>query len=334
MTEQPHFELRNLNVEFRSPAQTVHAVRGVSFHVGEGETFAIVGESGSGKTVSMMAAMRLLQSPPARITADAMTYRGEDLQAVRQRDWWRYTGEKIAMVFQDALTALNPVYTVGWQIAEMFRVHRPQMSKKEIRDRSIELLKKVGIPEPERRLDDYPHQFSGGMRQRAMIAMGIALDPEVLIADEPTTALDVTVQAQIMDLLQQLKDERQMSLILITHDLGLVAETADRVAIMYAGTVMETGSIRQVLGTPRHPYTLGLLGSRPQAIKKGDKLRPILGSPPNLAAAPRGCPFAPRCTAAQPVCSETFPPTVTVPSGQDVTCHVVAEETRRTEVPA
>ena len=320
------FELSNLNVAFRSPAQTVHAVRGVSFHVDKGETFAIVGESGSGKTVSMMAAMRLLQSPPAHITADAMRFKGEDLQAVRQRDLWRYTGEKIAMVFQDALTALNPVYTVGWQIGEMFRVHRPQMTRREIRAASIALLTKVGIPEPERRLDDYPHQFSGGMRQRAMIAMGIALDPEVLIADEPTTALDVTVQAQIMDLLQQLKDERQMSLILITHDLGLVAETADRVAIMYAGTVMETGTIRQVLGTPRHPYTLGLLGSRPQAIEKGDKLRPILGSPPNLAAAPRGCPFAPRCTAAKPVCSEQFPPTVHVPSGQDVTCHVVAEE--------
>ena len=321
--EAPLLELRNLEVEFRTPAQTVRAVRGVSFDIARKETFAIVGESGSGKTVSMMALMRLLQSPPAHISADAMLFEGEDLSRVPQRDWWRYAGEQIAMVFQDALTALNPVYTVGWQIAEMFRVHR-DYSKAEIRERSIGLLRQVGIPEPERRLDDYPHQFSGGMRQRAMIAMAIALEPKLLIADEPTTALDVTVQAQIMDLLEKLKDERDMSLVLITHDLGLVAETADRVAIVYAGSVVETGTIREVLGDPGHPYTQGLLGSRPQAIEKGQKLRPILGSPPNLAALPAGCPFHPRCPAVMEVCAGTPPPVVRMESGQDVTCHAVA----------
>ena len=322
----PLFRVDNLRVDFRSHAQTVRAVRGVSFQVAAGETFAIVGESGSGKTVSMMAVMRLLQSRPAHVEADALTFQGRDLRAVPPRDWWRVTGEQIAMVFQDALTALNPVYTVGWQIAEMFRVHRPKMTRREIRERSIELLRKVGIPEPARRLDDYPHQFSGGMRQRAMIAMAIALEPRLLIADEPTTALDVTVQAQIMDLLRQLKDEHDMSLILITHDLGLVAETADRVAIMYAGSVVETGTIREVLGHPGHPYTLGLLGSRPQATAKGEKLRPILGSPPNLAAMPQGCPFHPRCGQAMDICIGTPPPQVRMPSGQSVTCHAVAPQ--------
>jgi oligopeptide transport system ATP-binding protein len=317
-------EVENLEIAFRTPAQTVQAVRGVSFSVAPKETFAIVGESGSGKTVSMMALMRLLQSPPAEIRADAVRFEGADLMAVPQRDWWRYAGEQIAMVFQDALTALNPVYTVGWQIAEMFRVHR-NYSRNEIRERSIELLRQVGIPEPERRLNEYPHQFSGGMRQRAMIAMAIALEPKLLIADEPTTALDVTVQAQIMDLLQRLKDERDMSLVLITHDLGLVAETADHVAIMYAGSVMETGTIRQVLGSPTHPYTLGLLASRPQAIERGQKLRPILGSPPNLAALPDGCAFRPRCPRAMTVCASGKVPVVAAESGHDVVCHAAAD---------
>ena len=319
------FEIKNLNVEFRSANETVRAVNRVSYRVHNRQTFAIVGESGSGKTVSMMAVMRLLPSPPAVIEAEAINFQGTDLRQVAQKQWWRYSGEKIAMIFQDALTSLNPVYTIGWQIGEMFRIHR-QLGKAEIRERTIELLSRVGIPEAAQRIHDYPHQFSGGMRQRAMIAMAIALEPDLLIADEPTTALDVTVQAQIMDLLQNLKEERGMSLILITHDLGLVAETADKVAIMYAGSIVETGTIAEVLGNPRHPYTLGLLGSRPQAQRMGESLKPIFGSPPNLAFIPRGCAFHPRCPRAEQLCREVTPLMVTVGSGQQMACHVVARE--------
>jgi len=322
--DAPLLDIRNLRVAFRASGGTVRAVQGFTLTVRRGETFAIVGESGSGKTVSMQALMRLLESPPAEIAADALRFDGTDLAAVPARDWWRWSGERIAMVFQDALTALNPVFTVGWQIGEMFRVHRPAPAD-EIRAASIDLLRKVGIPQPERRLDDYPHQFSGGMRQRAMIAMAIALDPELLIADEPTTALDVTVQAQIMDLLRGLRNERGMAMILITHDLGLVAESADRVAIMYAGQVMETGTVAQVLASPRHPYTLGLLASRPHAVDRGSRLSPIPGSPPNLAALPAGCPFRPRCAFAHEACAGELPE-VAVPSGQTVRCHAVAAD--------
>jgi len=316
------FEIKDLKVRFDSAHEIVRAVNGISYAVRNGETFAVVGESGSGKTVSMMAVMRLLSSPPAFIEANAITFKGTDLQSVPQKEWWRFSGEKIAMIFQDAITALNPVYTVGWQIAEMFRIHR-QLDGAEIERRTVDLLKRVGIPEPQQRIHDYPHQFSGGMRQRAMIAMAIALEPDLLIADEPTTALDVTVQAQIMDLLQDLKNEKGMSLILITHDLGVVAETADRVAIMYAGTIVETGTIEDVLGNPIHPYTRGLLSSRPQAQKKGGKLNPIYGSPPNLAFIPQGCAFHPRCQHAEATCSERVPTTLQVSPGHYVGCHSV-----------
>jgi len=320
---KPIFELSQLTVEFRSPLETVTAVHGLDLVVNEGESFAIVGESGSGKTVSMMATMRLLPTPPAHVAAEAMRFEGRDLRAMDRRAWRQLCGERIAMVFQDALTALNPVYTVGWQIGEMFRIHRPAMSRREIRERTIGLLAEVGIPEPQQRVNDYPHQFSGGMRQRAMIAMAIALEPAFLIADEPTTALDVTVQAQLMDLLARLKAERGMSMILITHDLGLVSENADRVAIMYAGSVMETGAVDDVLTRPRHPYTLGLLASRPQAVRKGEKLSSIHGSPPNLARKPEGCPFHPRCQMARPVCRTSKPALIAEASGHGVACHVV-----------
>ncbi|MEQ9811952.1 MAG: ABC transporter ATP-binding protein [Azospirillaceae bacterium] len=320
---KPIFELSNLTVEFRSSLETVTAVHGLDLVVNEGESFAIVGESGSGKTVSMMSTMRLLPSPPAHVTADVMRFDGRDLSAMGRREWRHLCGERIAMVFQDALTALNPVYTVGWQIGEMFRVHRPRMGRREIRERTVDLLGEVGIPEPAQRVNDYPHQFSGGMRQRAMIAMAIALEPAFLIADEPTTALDVTVQAQLMDLLARLKAERGMSMILITHDLGLVSENADRVAIMYAGSVMETGAVDDVLGDPRHPYTLGLLASRPQAVAKGEKLTSIQGSPPNLAQKPQGCPFHPRCRLAEPICRTTRPLLLETGTGHGVACHAV-----------
>jgi oligopeptide transport system ATP-binding protein len=322
----PLLEIEDLRVSFRAAGARVRAVQGLSLRVARGETLAIVGESGSGKTVSMQALMRLLDSPPAEIKAARMSFDGTDLTTLPDRDWAAWAGDRVAMVFQDALTALNPVFTVGWQIAEMFQVHRPAMTRAELHDASAALLRQVGIPEPERRLDDYPHQFSGGMRQRAMIAMAIALDPELLIADEPTTALDVTVQAQIMDLLRALSTDRGMSMILITHDLGLVAESADRVVIMYAGQVMETGTVAEVLGTPRHPYTLGLLASRPEAGTKGGRLRPIPGSPPDLSALPDGCPFRPRCAFARPACASGEMPEVTVPSGQTVRCLAVADD--------
>ena len=311
----PIFELENLTVEFRSPAETVRAADGLSLEVRRGETFAIVGESGSGKTVSMMAALRLLPVPPAHVEADAIRFDGQDIQSLPARAWRRISGDRIAMVFQDALTSLNPVYSVGWQIAEMFRLHRPQMDKSAIRTRVIEILGEVGIPDPASRADDYPHQFSGGMRQRAMIAMGIALEPELLIADEPTTALDVTVEAQIMDLLRNLRERHEMAMVLITHDLGLVAENADRVAIMYAGRVMETGAVADILAHPRHPYTRGLLAARPQAGTKGRSLRSIPGSPPNLAKPPVGCPFHPRCPLAAPLCRQEKPVLRETPAG-------------------
>jgi oligopeptide transport system ATP-binding protein len=270
----------------------------------------------------MLAVMKLLPSPPAVIEANAITFKGTDLLNMAENDWVRFSGDRIAMIFQDALTALNPVYSVGWQIAEMFRIHR-KLNRAEIEQLTVNLLKRVGIPEPHHRIRDYPHQFSGGMRQRALIAMAISLEPDLLIADEPTTALDVTIQAQIMDLLKDLQNEKGMSLILITHDLGVVAETADRVAIMYAGQVMETGTIEDVLGNPIHPYTLGLLSSRPQGQKKGERLNPIYGSPPNLAYIPQGCAFHPRCQHAEAICSELVPTTIQIRPGHYVGCHSV-----------
>jgi oligopeptide/dipeptide ABC transporter ATP-binding protein len=301
-------EIKDLIVEFRSGPEIVKAVNGVSFYVNRGETLAILGESGSGKTVSAMALMKLLSSPPAVIKADAINFDGNDLLKISTEKWRRFSGEKVAMIFQDALPALNPVFSVGWQISEVFRVHR-RMDKRQARRRTLDLLKGVGIPEPDQRAREYPHQFSGGMRQRAMIAMAIALKPDLLIADEPTTALDVTVQAQIMDLLEELRKETGMALILITHDIGVVAETADRVAVMYAGRIVETGSIKDVLMHPVHPYTQGLLHSMPQAQRRGESLEPIFGSPPNLALIPSGCAFHPRCPEADDTCGRV-PPTL------------------------
>ena len=306
MTDDRLLEIRDLAVEFRTGSEIVKAVNGVSFSVNRGETLAILGESGSGKTVSALAIMKLLPTPPAVIKAEAIYFDGNDLLKISREMWKQFTGERMSMIFQDALPALNPVFSVGWQISEVFKVHR-RMDKKEARSRTLDLLTGVGIPEPSQRAREYPHQFSGGMRQRAMIAMAIALKPDLLIADEPTTALDVTVQAQIMDLLEELRKERGMALILITHDIGVVAETADRVAVMYAGRIVETGAIQDVLGHPAHPYTQGLLHSMPQAQRREESLKPILGSPPNLAHIPSGCAFHPRCTQAEDACRRRSP---------------------------
>ena len=313
-------EVRDLEVEFQTGGQVVRAVNGVSFRVEEGKTLAILGESGSGKSVTASAIMRLVQSPPGRIAAGSVEFHGKDVLHSPAGAWRQITGRRIAMVFQDALASLNPVFTVGWQIAEAFRVHT-RLSRRESYARAVELLERVGIPDASRRARDYPHQFSGGMRQRVMIAMAIALKPEVLVADEPTTALDVTVQAQIMELIGSIAKEHRMSVILITHDLGVVGEVADDVVVMYAGRVMESGSVREVLGRPAHPYTLSLLRSAPQARRKGEKLVPIAGSPPDLANLPSGCAFHPRCPFATDICRAERPPKKHVTPERTSECH-------------
>jgi oligopeptide/dipeptide ABC transporter ATP-binding protein len=316
----PLLEVDGLRVEFRSGRETVHAVNGAGFRVAPGETAAILGESGSGKSVTASAVMRLLQIPPARIAGGTIRFKGDDVLAMPLDEWRQRCGREIAMVFQDALASLNPVFSVGWQIAELFRVHG-EGSRSRAKGRAVELLDRVGIPDAANRARDYPHQFSGGMRQRVMIAMAIALGPSLLIADEPTTALDVTVQAQIMDLLQDLQKEIGMAIVLITHDLGVVADVADSVAVMYAGRVVESGKVREVLGRPAHPYTLALLDSVPDVQEDGGTLRPIVGSPPDMAAVPSGCAFHPRCRFATAECRTDAPPALSVAPGRQAECH-------------
>ena len=313
MTEhETLLEVSDLHVEFRLAGGVVEANNGVTYDVRPGETVAILGESGSGKSVSAQAVMGIIDTPPGFITGGQILYKGEDLLTIPDKQRRAIRGAKIAMVFQDALSALNPVFTIGWQLSEMFRIHE-DLGSKEARERSIDLLARVGIPSPEQRVDAYPHEFSGGMRQRAMIAMSIALNPEVLIADEPTTALDVTVQAQIMELLAELQDEYGMAIVLITHDLGVVAEVADRVNVMYAGRIVEHGSTVEVFSNPAHPYTMGLMESIPRADLKGTRLEPITGSPPDLANIPPGCPFNPRCRFRHTNCFEEEPQPIAVP---------------------
>ena len=291
------FALRGLTAAVPGEKAAVHLVEDVSLHVHAGETLAVVGESGSGKTVTFTSALGLLPKP-GRVIAGEALLEGEDLlrlpaEALRQR-----RGARIGMVFQDPLTGLNPVFTVGEQIAEVLRAHLP-IGRRAARDRAAELLARVQIPDPGRRIGDYPHQFSGGMRQRVLIAMAIALGPRVLIADEPTTALDVTVQAQVLDLLTDLRRAAGMAMVLITHDLGVVARQADRVAVMYAGRVVETGTVAEVFAAPRHPYTISLFRSVPDLdAPAGTPLAPIAGAPPDPARRPSGCAFAPRCFAA------------------------------------
>jgi oligopeptide/dipeptide ABC transporter ATP-binding protein len=315
----PLLEVTGLRVEFRSGREAVRAVNGASFSVRRGETLAVLGESGSGKSVTAAAIMRLLASPPAHVTGGSIRFNGEDVLGASMADWRKRCGRDIGMVFQDALAALNPVFGVGWQIAEPFRAHG-LLDARAALERAEQLLARVGIPEPRQRARDYPHQFSGGMRQRVMIAMAIALDPKLLIADEPTTALDVTVQAQIMELLRDLQRERQMAMVLITHDLGVAAEAADHVAVMYAGRVVESGPVRAVLARPAHPYTLALLESVPRADSVRRQLNPIVGSPPDMAALPAGCSFHPRCRMATDQCRTALPPRTEMAPGHHAEC--------------
>jgi oligopeptide transport system ATP-binding protein len=297
----------DLQVEFRTRAGVAKAINGVSFDLREGETLAILGESGSGKSVTAQAVMGILDSPPGFIVGGEIRYCGQDLLKLTEEERRKVRGPEISMVFQDALSSLNPVFPVGWQIAEMFRMHRG-MNRSDAQAQAVRLMERVSIPGAAQRVKAYPHQFSGGMRQRIMIAMAIALDPAVLIADEPTTALDVTVQAQIMALLEELQEERKMGLILITHDLGVVADVADRIAVMYAGKLVETADVFDLYANPAHPYTKGLLDSIPRLDQKGQELAAIGGLPPNLMRIPPGCPFNPRCVYAQDVCRVDPPP--------------------------
>jgi oligopeptide/dipeptide ABC transporter ATP-binding protein len=297
----PLLEIRGLTVTLGSGHD---AVRGVDLTLHAGKVLGIVGESGSGKSMSMLAAMGL--APPKARIGGSVRYRGEELVGAPARRLRELRGEKMALIFQDPLTALNPVLTVGDQIAEAVRLHHADVSRKEAAVRAVELLKLVAVPQPERRARQYPHEFSGGMRQRAMIAMAVANNPEVLIADEPTTALDVTVQAQILEVLQRLRETLGVGLVLITHDLGVVAGAADTVAVMYGGKVVETGAVDDIFYGTAHPYTRGLLASLPR-LDRGGKLVPIAGSPPSVINRPSGCPFHPRCPHVQSVCVSDEP---------------------------
>ncbi|MFI6758568.1 ABC transporter ATP-binding protein [Micromonospora sp. NPDC050417] len=303
----PLLQVTDLHVEFRTVNGVAHAVNGANFTVQAGETLAILGESGCGKSVTAQAIMGILDTPPGYVTRGEVRYRGLDLLKLPEEQRRKVRANRIAMIFQDALSALNPVFSVGFQLGELMRVHRG-MSRKAAQQRSIELLDLVKIPGARQRVNDYPHQFSGGMRQRVMIAMALALDPEVLIADEPTTALDVTVQAQIMNLLAELRRERNMGLILITHDMGVVADVADRISVMYAGKVVEEAGVFDIYARPAHPYTKALLESIPRVDLRGQKLNVIKGLPPNLTNIPPGCAFNPRCRYAQDVCRADPPP--------------------------
>lgn len=317
-------EVDDLHVEFHTGEGVAQAINGVNFTLDEGETLAVLGESGSGKSVTAQAIMGILDMPPARIPKGRILYKGQDLLTMDEERRRQGRGPEISMIFQDALSSLNPVFPVGWQIGEMFRKHRG-MSKANAYDEAVRLMERVNIPAARDRVKAYPHQFSGGMRQRIMIAMAIALDPKVLIADEPTTALDVTVQAQIMELLQDLQDEHKMGLILITHDLGVVADVADRIAVMYAGQIVERAEVGDIYARPGHPYTKGLLESIPRLDQKGQQLSAIGGLPPNLTRIPPGCAFHPRCVMAREVCSRDEPALLDIGPNRQSACHFSQE---------
>ena len=292
---EPVLSIRDLVVEFKTDDGVVQAVDGISYDVFAGETLGIAGESGSGKSVSQLAILGLIPQPPGRVVRGEAIFLGRDLLTMPKNELRKVRGGDVAMIFQDAMTSLNPVLKIGSQLAEAVKAHNPHVSTKAARERSVRLLEIVGVPNPDQRYDQYPHEFSGGMRQRAMIAMAMANEPKLLIADEPTTALDVTIQAQILEVLHAAQEETGAAIIMITHDLGLIAELADRVAIMYAGKVVEMGDVFTIFEAPRHPYTLGLMRSVPRAGIDVDQLEPIPGSPPSLIARPPGCAFHPRC---------------------------------------
>ena len=314
--------VQGLETQFNTPEGVVHAVNGVDFTLNEGETLGVVGESGCGKSVSMLSILRLIQQPPGKIVAGTAMFRGKDLLQMTSDEIRHVRGGQISMVFQDPMTSLNPVMTIGKQMAEPLMLHMG-LSKEQARERSVELLEQVGIPRAKDRLKDYPHQYSGGMRQRVMIAMALSCNPQIVIADEPTTALDVTIQAQIVDLMIRLREEVGMSIVWITHDLGVVASIAHRVNVMYGGFIIEESPIRDLYANPCHPYTIGLLGSLPQIHQKGrQRLYSIEGMPPMLYQKPQRCPFSPRCRWVVDRCREENPPLVEVDEKHRVACWV------------
>jgi oligopeptide/dipeptide ABC transporter ATP-binding protein len=325
---EPLLSIRDLVVEFKTEDGVVQAVDGVTYDLFPGETLGIVGESGSGKSVSTMSILGLIPQPPGRIVRGEAIFQGKDLLKVSKKELRRIRGNEMAMIFQDPMTSLNPVLRIGFQISEAIKAHNPGVKDDAAKERAVTLLKLVGVPNPERRVDQYPHEFSGGMRQRAMIAMAIANEPSVLIADEPTTALDVTIQAQILEVLKKAQEETHAATILITHDLGLIAELADRVIVMYAGKVVEIGDVATIFASPRHPYTVGLMDSLPKLTAPEEWLRPIPGQPPSLISRPPGCPFHPRCFLSQgrARCREEEPPLRPIDKPEHLTaCHFAEE---------
>ena len=316
---QPILSIRDLHTHFRTDDGVVKAVDGVSLDIAPGETLGIVGESGSGKSVTCLSVLRLVPTPPGFYPKGEILFEGSDLLKANEAELERIRGDNIAMIFQDPMTSLNPYLTVERQLTEVLEIHR-KVSRTEAREQSIDMLTKVGIPSPEKRIDQFPHEYSGGMRQRVMIAMALLCKPRLLIADEPTTALDVTIQAQILELIDELKHDLNMAVILITHDLGVVAGTTDRLAVMYAGRIVEQGTTEEVFEDPKHPYTRGLLRSVPRLDRDEEQLTAIPGLPPDLSALPGGCPFHPRCDVASEKCSTSYPDIVQFGSGRWSAC--------------
>jgi oligopeptide transport system ATP-binding protein len=328
---QPILQVEDLHVEFKTDDGLVRAVDGVSFHVDRGETLGIVGESGSGKSVTNLAVMGLIPQPPGRVSKGRAIFDGKDLLKLSQRELCAVRGRRIAMIFQDPMTSLNPFLTIEEQLTEMTRLHLGH-SAKEATDHAIEMLRRVGIPSAERRISAYPHQFSGGMRQRVMIAMALSCSPDLLIADEPTTALDVTIQAQILELMQKLQEETGTAIILITHDLGVIAKICHRVHVMYAGRFVEKAGVDEIFHRPQHPYTLGLLESVPRLDEaRTDRLQPIEGQPPDLTALPPGCSFRPRCPFAFERCEREEPTLESGPAEGEYACFVDVRKAPRRE---
>jgi len=318
----PELLVKNLKVSFAVLKKELIAVRGISYQLNQGEILALVGESGCGKTVSALSILRLIQEPPGKIMSGEILFSGKDLLKLKKKELQNLRGKDIAMIFQDPMTSLNPVLTIGEQIIETLLRHT-SLSRKKAREKSFRLLEQVEIPSPKQKLDQYPHQLSGGMRQRAMIAMALSCSPRILIADEPTTALDVLIQAQILSLLKRIKNDTQMSILLITHDLGVVAEVAERVMVMYAGEIVESGLVDDIFRSPLHPYTLGLMESIPKletTQQKLPKLKEISGTVPSLLQVPTGCPFHPRCSAAETRCKTDKPKLKKISQAHSVSC--------------
>ena len=324
--------VQDLKVYFSGNERIARALDGISYDVRKGETICLVGESGCGKTVSALTILRIIPQPPGEVMGGKILFNGQDLLELSEEDMQKIRGNHIAMVFQEPMTSLNPVFTIGDQIKEAILVHE-QLEKNETLRRCIQILKDVGIPSPENRLNDYPHQLSGGQRQRVMIAMALACNPDLVIADEPTTALDVTIQVQILDLFKELQEKRNMSLLYITHDLGVVSNIADRIYVMYSGIIVEQGSTHDIFHNPCHPYTQGLLASLPSPSKRGSALHSIPGAVPDPAYKPSGCPFHPRCEYATEICRSQFPEMCDYRDGHLSRCPVLYEHKEVTKVP-